>query len=304
MTDYGLPALFALFLWWTGTGVVLYLDGLPASTHRRSLLGATALLVVSLWGLALSSEMTTVGGAYIAFACALGAWGWVETAFLLGFTTGPRKVGCRAGCDGWAHFLHGVQAVLYHEFAIIAVGAAVLASTWNGSNPVGIWTFLVLWGMRQSAKINVFLGVRNLSEEFLPEHLRYLQSFLTRKPMNAFLPVSITVATALAAYLFLRAWSTAASDFEVAAYSLVASLLTLGVLEHWFMVLPMSTNSLWKLGLSTHQAAPCGEDDIAAREAGRDRYEALIGFEQLAVVTVDVERGAARNPADIGLRRR
>ena len=30
-----------------------------------------------------------------------------------------------------------------------------------------------------SAKLNVFLGVPNLNEEFLPEHLRYLQSFFT-----------------------------------------------------------------------------------------------------------------------------
>ena len=34
--------------------------------------------------------------------------------------------------------------------------------------------------MRQSAKLNVFLGVRNLSEEFLPQHLHYLQSYFTR----------------------------------------------------------------------------------------------------------------------------
>ena len=31
--------------------------------------------------------------------------------------------------------------------------------------------------MRQSAKLNLFLGVRNLGVEFLPQHLRYLQSF-------------------------------------------------------------------------------------------------------------------------------
>ena len=28
--------------------------------------------------------------------------------------------------------------------------------------------------MRTSAKLNLFLGVRNLSEEFLPPHLAYL----------------------------------------------------------------------------------------------------------------------------------
>ena len=37
---------------------------------------------------------------------------------------------------------------------------------------------MVLWWMHQSAKLNVFFGVRNLNEEFLPEHLEFLKSFL------------------------------------------------------------------------------------------------------------------------------
>ncbi len=31
--------------------------------------------------------------------------------------------------------------------------------------------------MNLSARLNLFLGVRNLHAEFLPEHLRYLGSF-------------------------------------------------------------------------------------------------------------------------------
>ena len=38
----------------------------------------------------------------------------------------------------------------------------------------------------------MFLGVPNLTEEFLPEHLHYLKSFLSRKPMNLLFPVSVT----------------------------------------------------------------------------------------------------------------
>ena len=54
----------------------------------------------------------------------------------------------------------------------------MFALTRDGANQVGLWTFVILWAMRQSAKLNVFLGVRNLSEEFLPEHLRYLETSL------------------------------------------------------------------------------------------------------------------------------
>ena len=49
--------------------------------------------------------------------------------------------------------------------------------------------------MHQSAKLNMFFGVPNLGEEMLPEHLRYLASFMTRRPMNMFFPVSVTVST-------------------------------------------------------------------------------------------------------------
>ena len=49
--------------------------------------------------------------------------------------------------------------------------------------------------MRESAKLNLFLGVRNLSEEFLPAHLAYLQSYFRRRSMNMLFPFSVTVST-------------------------------------------------------------------------------------------------------------
>ena len=49
--------------------------------------------------------------------------------------------------------------------------------------------------MHLSARLNVFLGVRNVSEEFVPAHMEVLKSFLTRKPMNLLFPVSVTAAT-------------------------------------------------------------------------------------------------------------
>ena len=86
---------------------------------------------------------------------------------------------------------------LDHELAIIASAVVIVAITWDAPNQVGTWTFLLLWAMRQSAKLNFFLGVLNLSEEFLPKHLAYLRSFLARKPMNLLLPISVTAGTVL-----------------------------------------------------------------------------------------------------------
>ena len=61
-----------------------------------------------------------------------------------------------------------VQSVIYHEFAIAATAAAIYAIVGSGENTTGLWSFVILWLMRLSAKLNVYLGVRNLSENFLP----------------------------------------------------------------------------------------------------------------------------------------
>ena len=67
---------------------------------------------------------------------------------------------------------------------------------WGGANQTGWWTYIVLWSMRLSAKLNLFLGVHNLSESFLPTHLRYLQTYFTRRACNWLMPFSVIAGTA------------------------------------------------------------------------------------------------------------
>ena len=50
MIVYGFPALFALFVWWFSTGAIMYLDGLPRRTFKWSMIGASLILAISLWG--------------------------------------------------------------------------------------------------------------------------------------------------------------------------------------------------------------------------------------------------------------
>ena len=67
MSLYGPPVLFALLAWWLSTGLIVYLDGLPRRTFRWTLLGATLLCGLGLYGLSASSSDTSVTGAYLAF---------------------------------------------------------------------------------------------------------------------------------------------------------------------------------------------------------------------------------------------
>ena len=264
MTQGGLPFLYTLFVWWFSTGVILYLDGLPQRSFKWTMLGATLLLGAALVGMATSSTDTSVAGAYCGFTCAILVWAWQEVAFLLGFVTGPRRTPCPESAVGWVRARLAFQAVLHHELALVVLALAVLAVTWGAPNQTGWWTFVVLWTMRQSAKLNVFLGVRNLNEGFLPPHLKYLQTYFTRKAMNGLFPVSVAVATMVVIPVWRAAFAPGASAFEVASFALIGSLLGLAILEHWFLVLPLPSEALWKWGLRSRDGAPAPRTDVAA----------------------------------------
>ncbi|WP_051630752.1 putative photosynthetic complex assembly protein PuhE [Afifella pfennigii] len=269
MALYALTIIYALFVWWFSTGAILYLDGLPRSTFRWSMLGATALLAAALYGLAATANDTTVGGAFLAFSFGILAWGWHEISFLMGYVTGPRKSICPPEATGAKRFFFAVQTILYHELAILASAAAILALTWQGENFVGVGTFFTLWGMRLSAKLNLFLGVRNLGEKLLPESLLYLKSFMLKKPMNPLFPFSVTIATGIAVLLAASAISAPAGSFAASAFTFLATLMALAVLEHWFMVLPLPAEALWKWGMRSHEAHRPDKKQAGGQAGGR-----------------------------------
>jgi putative photosynthetic complex assembly protein 2 len=249
MSTHALPVLYTLFLWWFSTGLILYLNGLPRRTHKWTMLATTFLLLLALAGLATTRDDDSIGGAYAAFTCALFVWAWQEVAFLLGYVTGPRRIACPAGAAGWRRASYAVQALLHHELALLVLGAAVFLLTSGGANAVGASAYLILWIMRQSAKLNVYFGVRNLNETFLPRHLAYLQSYFRRRPMNALFPVSVALSTWAAVLLWQSAAESGLGRSEVTALTFSATLLSLAILEHWFMVLPLPSEALWQWAL-------------------------------------------------------
>jgi putative photosynthetic complex assembly protein 2 len=276
MANYFYPAAYGLFVWWFSTGLIIFLDNLPPRTFRWSMLGGTAVLVMALARLAASSHVATPAGAYAAFTYAVLIWGWQEMSFFMGVITGPRRHGCPRGCGGWRHFLHGIEACLYHELAIIATAVVVVWLTRGAPNQVGTWTFMLLWGMRQSAKLNFFLGVRNLSEEFLPAHLSFLKSFLRRRPMNALMPFSIAGGTGLTFWLVQRAMAPGITAFHATGLTFLITMLALAVIEHWFLVLPLPFARIWHWALRTGRPAPTnapephGEPESACAGHGRE----------------------------------
>jgi putative photosynthetic complex assembly protein 2 len=249
------PLAYALLVWWLSTGVILWLDGLPRHTFAWSLGGASLVLVGGLWGLHHTRMDVSATGAYCAFTCALLVWAWQELAFLLGVVTGPHRQVCPPLARGWQRTRLAIATVLHHEIALLLLAIAVWCMTEGGANRTGWWTFVALWVMRQSAKLNLFLGVRNLSEAFLPEHLKYLHSYFRRRPMNVLWPVSFTACTVAAVGVWQAAAVLPEGAPQVCGLALLGSLLALGALEHLMLVLPMPPEALWRWGLRSREIA-------------------------------------------------
>lgn len=241
-----LPIVFAVFIWWFSTGIVMLLDGLPRTTFRWSHLVSSLLALGALWGLVHTADALTIANAYCAFTCALLLWGWHELSFLTGWVTGPRQRAEDPGLQGWPRFVQAAGTLLWHELAILVSALLLLAITWGEANFVGPATFAVLWLMRISAKLNVFLGVRNLSLQLLPAHLRYLGSYFRQRRMNLFFPFAVTAATVVAAWLVGQALAQPAGGAAATGAWLVATLLALAILEHWLLVLPLEATALWR----------------------------------------------------------
>lgn len=251
--DLWLPPLVALFIWWFGTGVVMLLDGLPRDTFRWSLATSTLLAGGALLCIARSAGSADVPGAYAAFTCAVLVWGWHELTFLTGWLTGPRKHACSAPLHGPTRFGQAVQAILWHELALVASGALITALTWRQPNQVATWTFWLLWVMRLSAKFNLFLGVRNRGEELLPPHLLYLGSYFRRRSHNALLPLSLLGGVLVATALVDAAVGSPQGGARTGLL-LVSSLCVLAVIEHLLLVAPLPASLLWRWALRTPQA--------------------------------------------------
>ncbi len=223
MCPYAAPFLATVALWWSSTGLILLLDSQDRRTYVDSMVGASALVALALWLIAVTATDASAQSAYVAFACGIVVWGWQLLAFYTGFVTGPNKSACAPGSALVSRFVQAVGASVYHELAAILGAVALFALTHEQPNRVALWTYLVLWLMHSSAKLNLFLGVPNLGAEMLPGHLAFLMSFMARRPMNALFPVSVTAGTAGSALLLLAACRNGAS-----------ALRHRGVRDAWF----------------------------------------------------------------------
>jgi putative photosynthetic complex assembly protein 2 len=101
--------------------------------------------------------------------------------------------------------------------------------------------------MRISAKLNIFLGVPNLTDEFLPARLGYLKSYFRKCDTNLLFPVCITASTLVAIALAHKALLSEGA--AAGGFALLFALTALAILEHVFMVVPLPDAILWRWAL-------------------------------------------------------
>jgi len=253
MSDYALPALAAVLLWWAGTGAVLLLDRLPRDTSAWTLAAASLFTLAAVLCIGHTARDTSVPGAYAGFTCAVVLWGWHEFAFLGGWLTGPRRRAASLGAGRWRRLSEAVQVLLWHELALIATGLTLWVWLAGSPNPVAAWTFTLLYAMRVSAKLNLYLGVRNLALDFLPPRLLYLGSYFRQRRFNALMPVSLGAGGFVVAWL-LHGAAVTTGGIRV-AHVLLAALLVLALVEHLMLVLPLQPSALWRWALKREAVA-------------------------------------------------
>lgn len=250
MTHSPIFATIAVLLaWWLSTGLILWrvrvADNIGPRAHRASVLAGLPLLALGFGGALVARDMTGTLGVYLGFAAALALWGWIELAFLSGVITGPSNAPCPPNATPKARFFAAIAVIAWHEAALLAGFTALLITNYGAENSVAAATFAVLFASRILAKLNLFFGVPRINVQFLPLPLAHLASYFRRTPFTMFFPASVTVLTVTSALLLERAIGVS-TPATTLAYTMLTALCLLALLEHWFMVLPLPDEKLWR----------------------------------------------------------
>lgn len=251
--------LLTVVLWWGSTAVIARLivgnpERYPVLLRIFATIGATGFAVILA-----TREVNSTASAVAALLAALAVWSWIEVTFLTGKITGltgSKPANATTLRHGFVrHAISALAAILWHELLIVAMIVIVAVGTYDSSNDLALQVLLLLWLMRSSAKLNLFLGVRNLGEGFFPPHLQHLLGFMRQRRMNPLMPVSLLLAGAICGY-FCTAALTASSTHDVAAATIIATLSVLALIEHLLMILPVPAETLWRWSLANRRSSP------------------------------------------------
>lgn len=233
--------------WWAATGLIIASQR-DLATRSVAFALATVLALVGVRLIARSRGDATVTGARQGVAGSALLWTWVAISLYAGFLVGPGGRPVAADASKLTLAFEAVRSMAFHEAA--ALGAVLLAGvlTWRSPNRFAVRTLAAFWATNQLAKINVFLGVANPGERFLPEWLRFLEVYFGPAQNTVLLPLSVVLLVAVAAWLLARA-ARGRDPYAREGDAMVGWLVLLAALEH--ALLGISWNApLWDVFLT------------------------------------------------------
>lgn len=255
-SGYLTPIVVTVLAWWASTGVVLWLINRPVSTHRLTGAISTAIAAVAMVGVYWLRDRTGLADAYLGFFVGVVLWGWHEVLFLLGFVSGPRRTPCPPGLSPLARFKASTEAILHHECGIAIHALVIVGLSVGAPNSVAALTFLIFWGMRVSAKLLVFFGAPNLSDDFLPVHLRYLTTYFRKEPHLPSAVSALLITAAAAASMVFMVRDADPGMFAHTVLVLLTTLTTLALFEHVALVVRLPDRLLFSWILRPSQEEP------------------------------------------------
>lgn len=244
--------------WWAATGLTLAMQRTAvASTASLILTSVLAACAVAL--LFATRNQTSVRAARLAFLASALVWWWCASLFYAGVGIAIAD-NVRQGPRTLALALDAIVATLRPDLAGVVALIVIGAIVWRRPNRLAFWTFAAFWGTLQTAKLNVFFGVRNAGVEWLPPHLAGLSQYFGPPQNSELLPVTVVVLLAILLLLLQRMRGGVVSrsraenaplrrpHFEFVRHSsaMLAFLIALAILEHVFLGLS-STLPLWNL---------------------------------------------------------
>lgn len=250
-----MPFIVTVAIWFIATGLIAWADNRASATFSKSLMVGGVAGILGLVLILLASLSTAVGAVYLAFVGALLVWGWHEISFLTGAAAGPRRGPAEAGLTGVARFRQASATVMHHEVALALTALLLISLSWNVPNQIGATVFVLLFALRLTSKINLFVGVPNSTSEMLPDQLAYLKTYFGRNRMTALLAGSIAAIAAMTAWFGALALAAPVGSAEMVGASLLFTLSLLGALEHLFLALPFRDGMLWGWALPKRRPA-------------------------------------------------
>ena len=243
------PALIAMLSWWFGTGIILLLVRLPKERFSIARGFWTLMSVAALFFIAQSMRDDSNSSAYLGFISTIVLWGWHELAFLTGWIAGSRKSELENNLTFWNRFKQSVQVIWHHELALFATLVVLLLLQIGRPNHTAICTYALLWLMRLSSKLNLFFGVPQVGEEYLPAHLSYLGSYFKKSAVSLFFYLSMGLSCVT---WVLIVWQGQSGQVSITPHwVLLATLLGLAIVEHLLMMIPFSLERVWGWALKS-----------------------------------------------------